>query len=84
MNTGKRTYAQAAAQIQAEVMKEKGMGKRKGSNTPAETSEVSEVSGGAEGPLQRFLFVEDLSEYEEEETEGMVAKAVIIHGVPTN
>ena len=28
--------------------------------------------------------VEDLSGYEEEETEGMMAKAVVIHGVPTN
>ena len=46
--------------------------------------EVSEVSGGAEGPLQRFPFVEDLSEYEEEEEEGTMAKAVVVHGVPTN
>ena len=83
-NTEKRTYAQAAGQTQAEVTKEKGKGKRKGPNTPAEESEVSEVSGGAAGPLQRFPFVEDFSEYKEEEKEGTMAKAVVVHGVPTN
>ena len=58
-NTGKRSYAQAVVRTQVG-------GKGKGPKTPAVTSEVS---GGAASPLQRFSFVEDLSEYEEEETE---------------
>ena len=45
-----------------------------------------EVSGGAAGHLQRFPFVEDLSESEEKEgkEEGTTTKAVVVHGVPTN
>ena len=70
-----------AAQSQSEG---KGKGKGKGPKTPAATPVVSEVPGGAAGPLQRFPFVEDQSEYEEEEREGMMAKAVVIHGVSTN
>ena len=80
-----KTYAQAAAQTLAEKREEKeqgkGKGKARGPNTPAEKSGDS---GGAASPLQRFPFVEDLSKYEEKETEGMMAKAVVIHGVPTN
>ena len=55
-------------------------------NTKKEIPEVSGVTGGATGPLQRFPFVEDLSEYEEEEgkEEGTMTKAVVVHGVPIN
>ena len=77
-NTETKTYAQAGAQTHAE---EKG----KGPKTSAVTPEESEVF--AHLP-QRFPFVEDLSEYEEEGGEGIrnrvMAKAVVIHGVPTN
>ena len=66
------------------MTKEKRKEKGKGPNTPAARSTVSEGSGS----------VEDLSEYEEEEREesrrekgtkdGTMAKAVVIHEVPTN
>ena len=87
-NTEPKTYAQAAAQTHTEVRKEKEKGKAedkgkgRGPNTPVVTLEVSEVSGGAAGPLQRFPFVEDLSEYEEEgeKKTGTMAKAVVVHG----
>ena len=86
MNTERKTYAQAAAQTQAEKREEKETRKGKGPNTPVAKSEILEVSGGAAGPLQRFPFVEDLNEYEEEEgkEEGTTTKAVVVHGVPTN
>ena len=70
-----RTYAQAAAQSQVEKRerKEKGTG-RAGEAAPSLP--------------QRHAFVEDLSEYEKEEEEeekrGMMAKAIVVHGVPTD
>ena len=73
-NTETKSYAQAGAQTRTEVEKgkekkkekgkekerEKGKEQKKGPNTPAAKSEVSEVSGGAASPLQRFPFVEGL------------------------
>ena len=69
-----RTYAQPAAQTPR--------GKGKGPSPPVAKPEVSEVSGRAAGLPQRFPYVEDLSDYEEEEG-GTMAKAVVVHGVPT-
>ena len=47
---------------------------------------LSEVSGGAASLPQRFPYVEDLSDYEEEEKLGeeTMAKVVIVHVVPIN
>ena len=77
-----RTYAQVAAQPQEEGNTEKG--KRK-VVTPAVLAvpAVPEVSEGLVLP-QRFPYVEDLSDYEEEggNREGTMAKAVVLHGVP--
>ena len=97
---GEEDVAEAAAQTRTDVEKgkekekdkgkekekDKGKEEKKSSNTPAAKPEVSEVSGGAAGHLQRFPFVEDLSEYEEEEgkEEETTTKAVVVHGVPTN
>ena len=87
--TTTRTYAQAEAQAQVEVKKEKGNRKEKakGHNPPAATPAVWEGPGGATGLPQRFPYVEDLSDYEEEEGAeryGTMAKAVVVHGKPTN
>ena len=88
-NTEKRTYAQAAAQTQAEKREEKE--KRKGNENevrgkgkgPSQTTPGSEQDAGLP---QRFPFVEDMSEYEEEKAEkqGTMTKAVVVHGVSTN
>ena len=62
-----KTYAQAAAQTHLEVldeMKKVPRGKGKGPSPPAAKPEVS---GGATDLPQRFPYVEDLSDYEEEE-----------------
>ena len=57
-------------------------------------SDGAEVSGRKADLPHLFAFVEDLSEYEQEEREesrtekgtkhGTMAKAVVFHGVPTN
>ena len=69
--------------------KREDTGKGRGPNILVVTSQVeelSEVSGSAAGPLQRLPFVEDLSQYEEEEEKKQrtMAKAVVAHGVPIN
>ena len=77
----KKTYAQAAIQIRVGW---KGKGLKRPAVTPG-------VSGGLEVSAhlpQRFPFVEDLGEYEvdggQEMKNGMMAKAVVIYGIPTN
>ena len=69
-----KTYAQAVVQTLR--------GRGKGPSPPAVKPEVSKVSGRVAGFPQWFLDVKDLSDYEEEEG-GTIAKAVIIHRVPT-
>ena len=72
--TTTKTYAQAAAQSQAEK-EEKEKRKERGPIPVAEL--FSNLP-------KRHAFVEDLSEYEkEEEVRGTMAKAIIVHGVPT-
>ena len=81
------TYAQAAAQTQAEKREEKE--KRKGNEKevrgkgkgPSQTTPGNEQDAGLP---QRFPFVEDMSEYEEEEKRGTMTKAIVVHGVPTD
>ena len=59
-NTARKTYAQAAAQTQAAVIKEKGKGKDKERcpNTPAAKSEGSKASGSVVDLPHQFAFVE--------------------------
>ena len=77
-NTEKKTYAQAAAQTQGEVKEEKEKEVRGKGKGPSQRPPGSEQ--GASLP-QRFPFVEDMSEYEEEEKKGAMTKAVVVHGV---
>ena len=84
-----KTYVQAAAQTHLGVPEEKKkvpMGRGKGPSPPVAKPEVSEVFSGATDFPQRFPYVDDLRDYEEEEGEegGTMVKPVIVHGVPTN
>lgn len=83
-NTESGTYAQAGSANTSRGRE--GEGEKKGPNTAAAKSEMSEILGCVAGPLQGFAFVEDLIDYEEEvgEEEGTMTKAVVVHGVPTN
>ena len=88
-NTEKRTYAQAAAQTQAEKREEKGKGKENKKEAWGKGKGTSQTPPGSEqgaGLPQRFPFVGDMSEYEEEEAgkQGTMTKAVVVHGVSTN
>ena len=91
-NTEMRTYAQAAAQAQADVTREKAGGQGKGPRITTVTSEVSEmvpeVSEVSTSLSHRFPFTEDLREYQKEERksdrEGTMAKAVVVNGMPIN
>ena len=83
-NIEKKRYAQAAAQTQVELKKEnrKEKEKEKGAKIPAVTSEGLKGSEVSVGLPHRFPYVEDLNYYKEKEA-GVMAKAVVVHGVPT-
>ena len=77
-----RTYAQAAVQTREDRSERE---KEKSPKLPAVKSEGWKGSENAVGLPHRLLYVEDMSDYEKEEEEaGTIAKAVVIHRVPTN